>query len=360
MKMGNCCSWPLKAEIGTGAGVGTDALLWCRDAGEHAAGEFSMAMVQANSILEDASQIESGNHGTFVGVYDGHNGPEVSRYLRANLFQNLQVLVGEEGMSVEVLRKAILLTDDEFLSIVEKQWSVMPQLAAVGSCCLTGVISGGILYVANLGDSRAVLGRFDGDIREIVPIQLSTEHNACQESVRKELHLLHPDDPNIVVLKHKVWRVKGIIQISRSVGDAYLKKIEFNREPLIPKLRVSKSFDKPIVISEPSIVAHKIRPTDQFVIFASDGLWDHISNQEAVNIVQKYPHKGIARRLIKAAQKIAARKREVRYVDLKSVDRGIRRHFHDDMTVIVLFLDYSLASKGSYSAPVFSLKGGKE
>lgn len=43
---------------------------------------------------------------------------------------------------------------------------------------------------------------------------LSAEHNASIESVRQELHASHPDDPNIVVLKHNVWRVKGLIQVS--------------------------------------------------------------------------------------------------------------------------------------------------
>ncbi|KAK9033593.1 hypothetical protein V6N11_049780 [Hibiscus sabdariffa] len=70
-------------------------------------------------------------------------------------------------------------------------------------------------------------------------VQLSTEHNASSDAVRDELRSLHPDDPQIVVMKHKVWRVKGLIQInlqdpvnpraaisqiSRSIGDVYLKK----------------------------------------------------------------------------------------------------------------------------------------
>ena len=48
---------------------------------------------------------------------------------------------------------------------------------------------------------------------------------------------------------------------------------------------------------------------------------------------------GIARRLIKVALHVAARKREMRYSDLQNIDRGVRRHFHDDITVIAVFLD---------------------
>lgn len=116
-------------------------------------------------------------------------------------------------MSVEVIRKAFQLTEEGFFSVVSKQWPMNPQIAAVGSCCLVGVICDGTLYIANLGDSRAVLGRLVKATGEVIAIQLSSEHNVGIEAVRKEMHSLHPDDSHIVVLKHNVWRVKGLIQV---------------------------------------------------------------------------------------------------------------------------------------------------
>lgn len=118
------------------------------------------------------------------------------------------------GMSADVIKKAFLATEEEFLSMVKKQWHIKPQIASVGSCCLVGIICGGQLYIANAGDSRVVLGRMEKTVKEVKAIQLSSEHNASFESVREELRLLHPDDPQIVVLKHKVWRVKGLIQVT--------------------------------------------------------------------------------------------------------------------------------------------------
>ncbi|KAJ0753482.1 putative protein-serine/threonine phosphatase [Helianthus annuus] len=344
-----------------------EALLWFKDIGHHINGEYSMAVVQANMLLEDQSQIESGSlsfldsgpFGTFVGVYDGHGGPETSRYVNDNLFHNLKRLVSEQhSMSVDVIRKAFQATEEGFLSIVAKQWTVKPQLAAVGTCCLVGVICHGTLYIANAGDSRAVLGRGVKATGEVIAIQLSVEHNASIESIRQELHTLHPDDPHIVVLKHNVWRVKGLIQISRSIGDVYLKKAEFNREPLYAKFRLRDPIRRPILSSDPSISAHEIQPHDQFLIFASDGLWEHLSNQEAVDIVQSNPHNGSAKRLVKAALQEAAKKREMRYSDLKKIERGVRRHFHDDITVVVVFLDSNLVSKASIKGPMVSMRGG--
>ncbi|KAG6501488.1 hypothetical protein ZIOFF_041369 [Zingiber officinale] len=189
-------------------------------------------------------------------------------------------------MSIDVIRKAYQATEEGFISLVTKQWSVKPQIAAVGSCCLVGVICGGTLYIANLGDSRVVLGRGVKATGEVLAVQLLAEHNVAIESVRRELQSMHPDDKHIVVLKHNVWRVKGLIQVSRSIGDVYLKKSEFNREPLHTKFRLREPFKKPILSAEPTITVEPLQPQDQFLIFASDGLWEHFSNQEAVDIVQ--------------------------------------------------------------------------
>jgi len=55
----------------------------------------------------------------------------------------------------------------------------------------------------------------------------------------------------------------------------------------------------------------------------------------------------------------AAKKREMRYSDLKKIDRGVRRHFHDDITVVVVFLDSNLVSRASSArGPTLSLRGG--
>ncbi|CAN4117005.1 unnamed protein product [Withania somnifera] len=326
-----------------------------------------MAIIQANDLMEDQSQLESGPlsclesgpYGTFVGVYDGHGGPETSRFINNTLFSNLKKFATEhQEISADVIRKAFLTTDEEFLSLVKQQWFEKPLLASVGSCCLVGVICNGLLYVANAGDSRVVLGRAEKAARGVTAIQLSMEHNANNESVRDELRSLHPQDSQIVLLKHKVWRVKGIIQVSRSIGDAYLKRAEFNQPPLLPKFRLPESFSKPIISAEPSVFIHRMTSKDQFLIFASDGLWEHLSNQEAVDIVHSQPRNGIARKLIKAALRVAAKKREMRYSDLKKIERGVRRHFHDDITVVVVFLDPYSMNRSSCPSPILSIRGG--
>lgn len=84
--------------------------------------------------------------------------------------------------------------------------------------------------------------------------------------------------------------IKFVLQVSRSIGDVYLKKAEFNKEPLYAKFRLRDTFKRPILSSDPSISVHELQQHDQFIIFASDGLWEHLSNQDAVDIVQNHPH----------------------------------------------------------------------
>lgn len=82
-----------------------------------------------------------------------------------------------------------------------------------------------------------------------------------------------------------------ICQISRSIGDLYLKNAEYNKEPLYAKFRLREPFTRPILSADPAISVHELQPHDQFLILASDGLWEHLSNQEAVDIVQNSSHK---------------------------------------------------------------------
>lgn len=62
-----------------------------------------------------------------------------------------------------------------------------------------------------------------------------------------------------------VWRVHGSLAVSRGIGDQYLKQW---------------------IIAEPDTRILDLNPELEFLILASDGLWDKVSNQEAIDIVR--------------------------------------------------------------------------
>ncbi|KAE9449639.1 hypothetical protein C3L33_18463, partial [Rhododendron williamsianum] len=402
------CYRPLERCFGGGGDGDGDGLLWHMDLKPHASGDYSIAVVQANSSLEDQGQVFTSPSATYVGVYDGHGGPEASRFINSHLFPYLHsnhrtlisssifryndyvyILYGcalclasglwdyvvlpllallaltldvipfgenrgrfaleQGGLSAEVIRRAFDATEEDFVHLVTRSWVARPQIASVGSCCLVGAITDDMLYVANLGDSRAVLGRRVSNGRmsnstAVVAERLSTDHNVGVEEVRKEVEALHPDDAHIVVHTRGVWRIKGIIQVSRSIGDVYLKKPEFHRDPRFQQFGSPVPLKRAVMSAEPSILIRKLRPQDLFLIFASDGLWEQLSDDLAVEIVVKNPRVGIAKKLVRAALGEVARKREMSYDDIKRIKKGVRRHFHDDITVVVVYLDRECGS----------------
>ncbi|KAG8367949.1 hypothetical protein BUALT_Bualt16G0125800 [Buddleja alternifolia] len=339
-----------------GLGGQDDSLLWSRDLEKHSQGEFSFAVVQANEVIEDQSQVETGRQATFVGVYDGHGGPEASKYICDHLFRHLLRLARESGaISEDILRNAFAETENGFLSLVRRAYAIKPAMAAIGSCCLVGVIWKGTLYIANLGDSRAIIGSLDRS-NKIVAEQLTRDHNASMEEVRKELRTMHPEDSQILVMKHGVWRIKGIIQVSRSIGDAYLKRPEFALDPTFPRFHLPEPIRRPVLRADPSITTRDLQANDKFVIFASDGLWEHLTNQEVVEIVHNSPRVGIARRLLVSALEKAAKKTQIAYNEIKKLDHGVRRHVHDDITIVVIFIDREMLDNKN-SAPELSIRG---
>ncbi|KAI7757735.1 hypothetical protein M8C21_031550, partial [Ambrosia artemisiifolia] len=193
----------------------SDELLWHKDLKPHVSGEFSIAVVQANSNLEDQSQVFASPSATYIGVFDGHGGPEASRFVNRHLFALIDKYVEKEGrISTDVIKKAFSATEESFLRVVKNLIQIRPEIARVGSCCLVGVIYNGELYVANLGDSRVVLGKkvVEKGKTRVVAERLSSDHNVSLPEVRKEVEAQHPDDSHIVVYCQGGWRIKGIIQ----------------------------------------------------------------------------------------------------------------------------------------------------
>ena len=81
-----------------------------------------------------------------------------------------------------------------------------------------------------------------------------------------------------------------MLQPTRCLGDFILKSKEFIQS--IPLLKSFSSFNSPYITSEPEITAFEIDDDDEFIVMASDGIWDELNNQDVVDIVSESLHKG--------------------------------------------------------------------
>jgi serine/threonine protein phosphatase PrpC len=162
-----------------------------------------------------------------------------------------------------------------------------------GCTALAAVIAGGRLLVANAGDCRAVLCRAGR------PVGLSRQHTAELEDERARILAAGGS----VARRGGGWRVgAAALQVTRALGDFDLKG--------------------PIdggVTAEPEVVEFGLTPEDQFVIMASDGVWDVMTDAEAVGLVHD---------TVKDPQMSAKR------LVTEALSRGSR----DNATALVVFL----------------------
>lgn len=119
------------------------------------------------------------------------------------------------------------------------------------------------LYVANAGDSRAILCRENGEA-----YALSFDHKPADKI----------ESDRIVKAKgfvNHVGRVNGNLNLSRAIGDLKYKQ---NNE-------LSRA--EQIISGDPDISITELYPTDKFIVIACDGIWDCFSNQAMVDFVDE-------------------------------------------------------------------------
>ena len=195
------------------------------------------------------------NNINFLGVYDGHGGKLVSKYLKENL----------PIYFVKKFKKNIYLKQNRFSKHVVDVYNLIQNdlknnhpraVNYCGStCCITiQCLEEGFLWIINVGDSRAVLSNENG-----IAIPLSKDHkpNSPEERVRIE------NLGGKIIFDGVDWRIKNL-SLSRAFGD-----IECT----------------PYVTHLPQIYCYKLSKYDKFLILACDGLWDVLSNQDAVDFI---------------------------------------------------------------------------
>jgi len=278
-------------------------------------------------INEDRHVVVQGLGGdsnvTLAAVFDGHRGHEVAAYAAAQLPRHLLVASVQLGSAAtapgtsekpaadsssgpaQALQQAFLATDAGFWQTWQAE---MHANAAVGhyaerypGCtALAAVVAGRQLWVGNAGDGRAVLSRGG------VAVPLSRQHTADLEDERARVVAAG----GTVQYRGGSWRVgPAALQVTRALGDFDLKRPHHqqqqhqqhphHQQPYAAESRSSCSSGGSScsgvtvvpaaampVTAQPEVVCLRLSSSDQFLVLGTDGLWDVITDQEAVGLVQ--------------------------------------------------------------------------
>ena len=100
----------------------------------------------------------------------------------------------------------------------------------------------------------------------------------------------HPAEEASTCLRYE--RLLGRLAPLRAFGDAKFKWSKKKQEKVFQERGVKPLSDAkefltpPYLTAEPEVTSYQLQRTDKFLILASDGLWDMLSNEEAVDFVR--------------------------------------------------------------------------
>ena len=234
---------------------------------------FALSSMQGWRIeMEDAHCATIGLPGSlsewsFFAVFDGHAGARVSAYCAEKMLDAIissdELSVGSNGnelsgVSVSAgIRSGFLRLDDQLREV--------PEIATgedkSGSTAICVLVSPQRIYLANCGDSRAVLSRDK-------QVALATlDHKPTNPAEKERIQ----NAGGSVMIQ----RVNGSLAVSRALGDFEYKNVP-NRGPC-----------EQLVSPEPEVFTQeRLKASDEFLILACDGIWDVMSNEELCDFIR--------------------------------------------------------------------------
>mmetsp|Transcript_63 Transcript_63/g.194 ORF Transcript_63/g.194 Transcript_63/m.194 type:complete len:409 (-) Transcript_63:67-1293(-) len=246
-------------------------------------------------------------------VFDGHGGREAADYGAAHLHEEILREVRRvvesarpetETGFVENIKAAMirgfLATDRQFLAEGHLHG---------GATATTAYLRGGRIWVANVGDCRAVM-REGGEAKA-----LTHDHRPDKAEERDAVERRGGD----IVKVKGTSRVQGVLGVSRALGDRDLKEY---------------------ITAEPEVFSGLVSESCEFLILGTDGLWDVVGNKEATDIV--------ARAMAAASGGDNGRK-GTDAASRELVDFARAQGSRDDISVLIVELrEYRMGGEGTF------------
>jgi len=232
---------------------------------EHGEGNglrYGVASMQGWRVeMEDAHMAKTDLGGalkdwSYFAVFDGHAGARVSAHCAEHL---LDAIMQTEEFQEDVMKGI----HNGFLELDNKM-RALPEMTSgedkSGSTAVCAFVSPRLIYVANCGDSRAVL------CREGNPVFTTQDHKPGLPTERERIIKAGGSV--------MIQRVNGSLAVSRALGDYEYKNVE-GRGPC-----------EQLVSPEPEIfVRDRDDNLDEFLVLACDGIWDVMSNEDLCQYV---------------------------------------------------------------------------
>ncbi len=177
-----------------------------------------------------------------------------------------------------------------------------------GCTAVVALIVGNTIYVANAGDSRGVL------CRKGAAVPLSFDHKPNDKGETDRI----VGAGGFITSANGHFRVNGNLNLSRSLGD-----LKYKQNKTLPP-------EQQMITAQPDLLTETLCPGDEFIIMACDGVWDVMSNQQAVDFVRARLKQG------KSPAQIAEEVFDYCIADDPKTTRGIGG---DNMTCIIICIE---------------------
>ena len=222
--------------------------------------------------MEDRIVFQNGRN-IFAGVYDGHGGNLTSEFIKQNIVSIYSSI--QRSSIPEKLELTYQKLEQEFFNY----FKMIHGRDMSGSTACTLLLTPNTIYIANTGDSRCIISEQGNALAMTVDHKPNeqVEYQRIKENKEKLTYT-------------GVYRIGGLA-VSRVIGDFHIKK------------------DTKSVIYRPDIFMAKRNEYQEFILLATDGLYDVMTNQEIVNFVHKqmkttYDLDIISKRLVEYSIKV--------------------------------------------------------
>lgn len=243
---------------------------------------YACEMQGWRKTMEDLTMIEClGEHFVVFGVFDGHGGKEVAQFVAKHFNEELastRLFINgsyEQAMKQTFFRMDEMIRSPESIKEVLRMSRDLPEdhpvsgdLSSILAGCTAVIVllAKNVLYIANAGDAKCIISR------NSIAYELSTDH---KPTLPKEQDRIYKAGGQIINN-----RVMGKLNFTRSIGDFEYK----NNNSILP--------GEQIISANPSVKVEPLLGNEDFLILASDGVFDLISCQECVNFIQTHLSEG--------------------------------------------------------------------